>query len=228
MGFIYMLTSPTKKSYIGQTICTIEERFRKHQMPGSNCIAIYNAIQKHGWDNFEKHWYEVPDEDLNDHEDLMVEVLGTLAPGGYNLKKGGGSGGSPCEEVKQKISKTMTGRTLSDEHKQNLSESHKGKTHTEEAKLKMSELHKGKVLSVEQKKKMSKSHKGKTNPDSKKVYQYTINGTFLKSFSSCGTAASHLNKKHQSSIYECANGNRKTAYGFKWSFTELYISTYLT
>lgn len=124
MGFIYMLTSPSGKSYIGQTIRPIEERLRQHQFPSSKCVAILRAIQKYGWDNFEKHWYEVPDEYLNDHEELMVEVLGTLSPDGYNLKEGGGNG-KPSEEVRKKISEAQKGenhhfygQTLSDEHKQ--------------------------------------------------------------------------------------------------------------
>ena len=86
MGFIYMLTSPSGKSYIGQTIRPIEERLKQHKLPSNKCFALANAIQKYGWENFEKHWYEVPDEELNEHEELMIEALGTLSPSGYNLK----------------------------------------------------------------------------------------------------------------------------------------------
>jgi group I intron endonuclease len=93
MGYIYMITSPKGKSYIGQTIRSISERFKEHETGKSkDCVAIYSAIQKYGWENFEKEWYECPDKDLNDHEELMIEVLGTLTPGGYNLKGGGGNG----------------------------------------------------------------------------------------------------------------------------------------
>ena len=31
MGYIYILTSPSGKSYIGQTIRSIEKRFQQHQ-----------------------------------------------------------------------------------------------------------------------------------------------------------------------------------------------------
>ena len=127
MGFIYMLTSPYGKSYIGQTIRPIEERFKEHQTK-PDCFAIFHAIQKHGWENFEKHWYEVPDEELNAHEELMVEVLGTLSPGGYNLKEGGGAGGKPCEEIRKKMSEAQTG------------ENHPfyGKIHKDDTRKKMS------------------------------------------------------------------------------------------
>lgn len=243
MGFIYMLTSPSNKSYIGQTTRTIEERFKGHQKSGNGCVAISRAIQKHGWDNFEKHWYEVPDEELNAHEELMVEVLGTLAPDGYNLKEGGGNG-RPCEEARKKMSEAQKGekhhlygktgeahhnygRTIhTDDHKQKLSESFKGdnnpmfertgdkhhmfgrtgencptygRIHTNDAKQKMRE----------------------NNPASKKVYQYTIDGAFVQSFVSSEEAARSLNKTRGGHISECANGKRKSAFGFKWSFTEL-------
>lgn len=67
-----MLTSPSGKSYIGQTVRPIEKRFEEHQLESSNCVAIYRAIQKYGWENFETDWYECPDEELNRHEELMI------------------------------------------------------------------------------------------------------------------------------------------------------------
>ena len=320
MGFIYMLTSPSGKVYIGQTTRSIEKRFKQHEYPYSCCTALKNAIQKYGWENFEKHWYECPDEDLNDHEELMIEVLGTLAPGGYNLKEGGGNG-KLSEETRQKISKALTGRffsddhkqkmreanigktlsdetkqkiseaqigkTLSDEHKQKLlqanigrihtdetkqkiSKAHTGKTYTDEYKQKMSESHKGennywygKTLTDEHKQKISEANKGKTvsdetkeklskarlgeknhmygkthtneirgkiseslkgekNPTSKKVYQYTLDGTFVESFASIGDAARILGKNEGSSICRCANGVIKSSHGFKWSYEKLH------
>jgi len=247
-----MLTSPSGKSYIGQTIRPIEERLRQHQKPNSVCVAINRAIQKHGWDNFEKHWYEVPDEDLNDHEKLMVEVLGTLSPGGYNLREGGGSGGKPCEESRKKMSEARIGKALSKETKIKLSEANSrennpmyGKTHTKEIKQKIRETSTGRTHKVETKKKISESQKGdknhmygKTpsdetkrkmsetkkgvnNPNSKRIFQYDINNTFIQSFATSIEAARSLDKSSGSAISSCAHGTRKTAYGFKWSFTEL-------
>jgi group I intron endonuclease len=184
MGFIYMLTFPSEKSYIGQTNRDIHKRLEEHQLPSSNCVAVYNAIQKYGWEKVKIDWYEVPDEDLNKHEELMVEVLGTLSPGGYNLREGGGSSGKLSEETKQKMSEAqsgeknhMYGKTLSDEAKQKISDAKSGennpmfgKKHTEETKQKMSGAQSGekshmygKTLSDETKKKLSIGRTGKKN-----------------------------------------------------------------
>jgi group I intron endonuclease len=108
MGFIYMFTSPSNKRYIGQTTRTIEERFNEHQTK-CDCVAIYNAIQKYGWENVKKEWFEVPDDELNFYEEMLVELYETLAPSGYNLKEGGGNGGRMCEEVKKKMSESRKG-----------------------------------------------------------------------------------------------------------------------
>jgi len=193
MGFIYKLTFPSEKSYIGQTICDIHKRLEKHQYASSGCVAVRNAIQKYGWEKVEKEWYEVPDEDLNFYEEMLVALLGTLSPGGYNLKEGGGNG-KPSEESRQKMSEAKTG------------EKHPmyGKEHTEETK-----------------KKMSDAHTGKEHTNSKKVYQYKLDGTYVNEFYSSGEAARALEKNNGSKIRSCACGDRKTAYGFKWSYTEL-------
>jgi group I intron endonuclease len=254
MGYLYMLTSPIGKSYIGQTVRPIEERLEEHRSGKSiGCRAIYNAIQKYGWENFDKDWYECPNEELNKHEELMVEVLGTLSPGGYNLREGGGScgklseetkqkisevqrGNIRTEETKQKISETLTGITRTEETKQRMSDSKKGDKHplfgksaSENTRQKMSESRIGKVSSEETKQKLSESKKGDKNPmyeksgeknhNSKKVYQYDLEGNFVRSFGACEEAGRHLNK-NSSNISMCARGDRPTAYGFKWSYVK--------
>ena len=74
-----MLTSPNGKSYIGQTIRSIEKRLEEHRKGNSKrCRLIYRAINKYGWENFEQDWYECPDEDLNFDEDLLVREMGTM------------------------------------------------------------------------------------------------------------------------------------------------------
>ena len=103
-----------------------------------------------------------------------------------------------------------------------------GKTHTEETKKKMSEANSGekaywygKTLSDEHKQKMSEAKSGEKNRSSKKVYQYTLDGTYVDDFASSGEAAQALGKTDGSNIRMCAHGDCKTAYGFKWSREKL-------
>ena len=209
MGYIYILTSPSGRSYIGQTIRPIEKRFQEHQNKKS-CAALHNAIRKYGWKNFEKDWYECPDENLNFEEELLVREMGTLSPDGYNLKEGGGSTGKTSEESKQKQREAKIGEknpnfgiSKSDETKQKLREANVGKTHSAETKQKMTE-----------------TRFGENNHRSKRVYQYDLQGTLIASFESTREAGRHLKKNDGSKINKCARGNQKVAYGFKWSYTE--------
>lgn len=96
------------------------------------------------------------------------------------------------------------GKSLCDDHKQKISI----------AKL-------GKPLGDDHKQKLSDALKGDKNHNSKKVYQYEIDGTFVQSFASSGEAATHLNKNDGSLIRCCARGRCESAYSFKWSYTEM-------
>lgn len=213
-----MITSPKGKSYIGQTIRSISERFKDHQKKSSGCVAIYSAIQKYGWEQFEKEWYECPDKDLNDHEELMIEVLGTLTPGGYNLKGGGGNG-KLSEETKQKQREAQLGKTPTEESKRKMSEAQLGKTKSEEHRQKIGEAHLGQPKSEEIRQKISEAKLGEKTYNSKRVYQYDLDGTFIDSFGSGREAGRHL-KKSGANISACARDVKgfKTAYNFKWSY----------
>jgi group I intron endonuclease len=227
MGRIYRLTSPPGKSYIGQTIQKIEKRFDQHQKPSSECVAILGAIQKYGWENMKKEWFEVPDEDLNFYEEMLIALMGTLAPGGYNLTEGGANG-RPSEVTLQRMSDSLKGEKNPMYGKTGELCPHYGRTHTDETKKKDREAKLGennpfygKTHTEETKQKQSESQLGEKNPNSKIVYQYNLDGTFVRSFGSTGEAARHLNKNFGSHIGACARGEREYIYGFKWSYTEM-------
>jgi len=97
MGIIYKLTSPSGKSYIGQTVYTLEKRFKQHVKTANGgrvdgCMALNNAIRKYGGENFIKKEMCSCDIDLLDFwEEFYIADEKTFYPNGYNLTTGGAS-----------------------------------------------------------------------------------------------------------------------------------------
>jgi len=211
MGYIYNITNMINgKGYIGQTIRPIQERLREHRTK-SGCRAFYGAIKKHGWKNFKVDWYECPDDELNKHEKWMINLMRTLSPNGYNLKEGGGNCGKMSEESKKHMREINLGKTLSDEHKQKIGEANLGKQKSDETKQKSREAKLGENNPMYGK-------TGEKHHKSIRVYQYTLDGTFIDSFGSTREAARQL-EKTVTPIRDCARGKYKIAYNFKWSYT---------
>lgn len=160
---IYRFTSPSGKSYIGQTN-NLNRRVTEHQSKNSGCTVFSSAIKKHGFQNFTQ---ETLKENLtvdaaNHWEEIFIREHNTISPNGYNLRSGGGNS-EIHESTKIKLSKLMSGE-----------KNHQfGKTQSEETKNKRSnavsgEKHPqfGKPKSKETKEKISKSLTGKKmNPD---------------------------------------------------------------
>jgi hypothetical protein len=92
-----------------------------------------------------------------------------------NLTDGGEGALNPSQEVREKISKTHKGKTLSKEHL-NMLRNYRGERHhnfgkspSEGSKRKNSQSHIGKVASVETKKKLSESRMGPKNHNFGKI-----------------------------------------------------------
>ncbi len=106
-----MVTSPSGKSYIGQTVRTFNERWSKHitnafsQDP--SCRALAEAIKKYGEKAFKKEiLVNCTDAELDEYEIEMIEKYNTLSPNGYNLREGGITT-KYSEESKKKMSETQ-------------------------------------------------------------------------------------------------------------------------
>jgi hypothetical protein len=84
MGFIVMLDSPAGKSYIGSTRAKPNKIFTLRY---DDSFGLDKDISKYGFDAFSQSWYFVPDKDLEKHRILMIEVMDTFAPFGYNIVK---------------------------------------------------------------------------------------------------------------------------------------------
>lgn len=132
---VYKHTSPSGKSYIGQTK-HMEQRTKEHQSKHSECRAFKGAIQKYGFENFTT---EVLAENLtideaNVLEEKFISDYNTIVPNGYNLKTGGANQ-IPSEESIELMSKAKRGELNSNYGKTGAMT---GRKHTPEASLKIS------------------------------------------------------------------------------------------
>ena len=85
-GFIYKYTSPSGKSYIGQTINSLSQR-SKNGCHYKNSTYFYNAIQKYGFENFKWEIFgEFPIEELSQNEIEFIKEYNTVVPFGYNIR----------------------------------------------------------------------------------------------------------------------------------------------
>ena len=116
MAIIYLLTSPSGKHYVGQSVNSFNVRMYKHKSAAKlrhdgGCVALNTAIRKYGFDNFKKEILLECDEDMLDYfECKMIKTYNSLAPYGYNLMTGGNSNKHLSEETKQKMSQSALKR----------------------------------------------------------------------------------------------------------------------
>ena len=153
---IYILTSPSNKHYVGQTV-NLSNRLRcyrkckcKHQP------KIYSAILKYGWENFKVQVIPCAEHLLDQVEIQMIAAYDSIE-NGYNIK-GGGTNGRPSAETVEKIASQLRGRKYSEEHRRNISKGQMGRTC----------YWKGKKMTRATKDKMSKSQTGrKATPETR-------------------------------------------------------------
>ena len=219
-GFIYKYTSPSGKSYIGQTVQRLSDRAGHNGKNYLGCKYFWNAIQKYGWNNF---YVEILGEflieELNYQERRFIEIFNTLVPNGYNIQ-------FDCDRNYHKGRKRIyqydgtTGLLIRPWESQ-----------TEAAKafnVSIASLN-GCLLG------RSKSCAGfawsfqllerypiteKLDNTEKKVTMIDINNNIIKTFDSIGEAAREVGGE-RSPIKKCCRGELKTAYGYKWSCPEI-------
>ncbi len=114
-------------------------------------------------------------------------------------------------EIKKIMSEKSLGRKVSQEGRNNMSKARKGIMPKNIDIIKG--WMKGKHLSQETKKKISEFQKTK-------VYQYSLDGEFIKEWNCAQDAAKALGFKSHSEIGRCVRGDRysKSAYGYKWKY----------
>lgn len=136
--FIYKLTSPSGKIYIGQT-GNLRKRLNEHNRIDS---PIGYALRKYGLDNFDVEilWVAVDDALANCLESCAIDVYESKVPNGYNRTDGGEGcrGYHHTEKFKRSASKRMIGNQIW-KNSSAIGVCHMlGRTHSEMTKKKIS------------------------------------------------------------------------------------------
>lgn len=183
---IYKITNlKNGKAYIGQTIHSLEKRFKEH-CKKDRCTAMYSAIQKYGVENFTVEVIENVSESslLNEREIHWISYFNTMSPNGYNLTSGGMNGRISADSTKEKLASYVRGKT-------GCNHPSFGHKKSKEWKEKQSLLMRNRLISSETRAKMSLGSFGKKN-NVKKCNFVSDNGEKL-SFFSLKEAGKHFN-----------------------------------
>jgi group I intron endonuclease len=125
-GIIYSIyNKESGKYYIGQTIHPLNKRWSEHLAEARRMkdTPLYRAIRKYGADKFNiKVIEECNSLLLDDRETYWIDSYNSYS-NGYNQTTGAGGQYRISEEVKTKISDTMTGVEKTPEHIENIRKS---------------------------------------------------------------------------------------------------------
>lgn len=201
-GYIYVLTSPSGKHYIGQTWDWISRMSYYRNLRCKDQPRIYNAIKKYGFENFTYYFISSADtqEILDLRERYWIDMYDSRSPEyGYNIKEGG-SNGKHSEATKAKLHDLKMGHSVSQETRDIISKHHKGRKpslewikkakeartlvgreHSEETKQKIRQANTGHLVSETTKQKLSQKLMGRTLPEDikQKVVKNLVKGGFV-------------------------------------------------
>lgn len=244
MKGIYKITSPNGRIYIGQSV-DIKKRFKYYQLGCKGQIRLENSFKKYGTDNHKFEIVEICNkEELNNRERYWQEYYNVLSKKGLNcvyvsttkhssiiskvtlnnMKKAQANRKPMSDEQKkkiseswkhrivtkftcEKISKAHLGKKKSLIHCKNISKGRLGIKFTEETKRKMS------IKSPEAKQRIKELGIAMKKP----VLQFTLDGVFIKEWTSASDAGKILLIPHQR-INLCCHNKAQTAGGSKWVF----------
>lgn len=211
MGYIYMITNIiTNMSYIGQTINSLEERWKHHVYLNSNCIYLSSAIQKYGKENFKFRLICITFDDALDRmESDYIKRYNTIVPNGYNIREGG-NGTRHHVETRIKISDSLkkynkeigtkrhsngcVGKKLTDEHKTKIGNAIKGTIKSDTTKHKLSLINKKYY-----------------------VQQYSLDGKLLNTYDGIVDASKSIDSS-KAAISRACLGKVITHKGFVWKY----------
>lgn len=224
-GYIYKIINDVNdKVYIGQTIVTIEHRYKCHLCDAKNNndnMLIHKAINKYGYNNFhvcliEKIACSTKQElidEVNKKEKYYIDYYNSIRPNGYNISIGGDNTSLNKKTVHQYDINCNFIRTYESVVDASLM------TGIGEAAIQKCCLHKSKsaggfVWTYDNQ--IPKTAKQKE----RRINQYSLDEKFIRSYISILEACEVL-KLDRPSISNCCMKKRyKTVGGYKWFYAD--------
>ena len=194
-------------------------RYARHNR--DRCV-FHAAIRKYGEDafdwtvlEFDIHTYD----ELNEREKYWIQEKNSRLPNGYNMNAGGNGTANhhQSEEVRKRISATLTGRRQSEETKRKIAAALKGKPLSEAHRMHLSEGRKGMVFTEEHRRHLSEARKGAKPWNRKSVLMYDQSGNFVMEFESVKAAADYIGDCSQN-ICKQLTGKRKSVRGYTFRY----------
>ena len=211
MAYIYQITNDVNgKIYIGKTEFPIERRFKEHckdrNRRNMENRPLYRAMNKYGIEHFHIELLEETD-NPEEREMYWIKEKNSYGKNGYNATLGGdGKRYIDYDLVVEHYNKI-----------QNMAEVARimqidRATVSTILKQKGIETLRGEIVSAKQ--------------TSKQIEQYDLENNYIQTFPSALEAARALGKVSTNSngasshITDVCRGKRKSAYGFRWKFSE--------
>lgn len=245
VGYIYCITNKLNgKQYIGQTNTSVNKRYTEHlRCAGSGMDTtslLYRAMRKYGTDNFYVDSLECVTSEtktglkelLNDREIFYVASNGTYMPNGYNMTVGGYAFAAHVTTGVFEVDHTglvvshyaslRDAQFASGVDERNIGHACRSKSHFSGNRFwyldKEFDFVVGQTIGVQSRGK--NNWHGRRMRPRKPVDRFTKDGVFIDTFDSASIAAQKLHIC-QAHISKCCLGSRKTAGGYRWSFTNL-------
>lgn len=228
-GYIYCINNTINfKSYIGQTIRTIESRFKSHKTNSKNIkrsIYLYGDTNLYGWDVFavsqiEKIVCNTEDElkqKLDEKEIFYIKKYNTLYPNGYNISKGGWLLPNRFDSV------VVYKFDLDGNLVQSYSSISDAALNNNVSQADISNCCNGKKVATVGGFYWSKSKDfvlPNIQKQKKRIVMIDKNGKLIREFDSATDAAIIFfgDKKKRTGISKCLAKESKTAYGYRWEY----------